>query len=53
MWDLQGSVIYSWGKVTATWRTAKTPHLHIKEAAFNYHKGDFKAFKMWVETPQT
>ena len=22
----------------------------IKEAAFNYHKGDFEAFKMWVET---
>ena len=22
----------------------------IKEAAFNYHKGDFKAFEMWIET---
>ena len=22
----------------------------LKEAAFNYHKGDFKAFEMWVET---
>lgn len=22
----------------------------LKEAAFNYHKGDFKAFKMWVAT---
>ena len=22
----------------------------LKEAAFNYHKGDFKAFKMWIET---
>ena len=22
----------------------------LKEAAFNYHKGDFEAFKMWVET---
>jgi len=22
----------------------------IKEAAFNYHKGDFEAFKMWIET---
>ena len=21
----------------------------IKEAAFNYHKGDFEAFKMWIE----
>lgn len=21
----------------------------IKEAAFNYHKGNFEAFKMWVE----
>ena len=24
--------------------------LTIKEAAFNYHKGDFKAFEMWIET---
>jgi len=21
----------------------------IKEAAFNYHRGDFEAFKMWIE----
>ena len=21
----------------------------LKEAAFNYHKGDFEAFKMWIE----
>ena len=21
----------------------------IKEATFNYHKGDFEAFKMWIE----
>lgn len=21
----------------------------IKEAAFNYHKGNFEAFKMWIE----
>jgi len=21
----------------------------IKEAAFNYHKGDFKAFEMWID----
>jgi SPX domain protein involved in polyphosphate accumulation len=27
-----------------------TPLSTIEEAAFNYHKGDFKAFKMWVET---
>ena len=29
---------------------SKNPTLHIKEAAFNYHKGDFEAFKMWVAT---
>ena len=28
---------------------SKNP-LTIQEAAFNYHEGDFKAFKMWVET---
>ncbi len=27
-----------------------TPLSTIEEAAFNYHKGDFKAFKMWIET---
>jgi hypothetical protein len=28
---------------------SKNPTLHIKEAAFNYHKGDFKEFKFWVD----
>ena len=28
---------------------SKNP-LTIQEAAFNYHKGDYKAFRMWVET---
>ncbi len=27
-----------------------TPLSTILEAAFNYHKGDFKAFKMWIAT---
>tara|TARA_Y100000385_G_scaffold178119_1_gene184146 strand:+ start:489 stop:749 length:261 start_codon:yes stop_codon:yes gene_type:complete len=31
-------------------KNSKNPTLTIKEAAFNYHKGDFKAFKMWVAT---
>ena len=28
---------------------SKNPTLHIKVAAFNYHKGDFKEFKFWVD----